>query len=160
MSWIIIFGLILSGLILLILELLVVPGTTVVGVVGFILMAVGIWFSYTNYGTTAGSLALVSTGIISVTAVYYSLKSNTWERAKLHASVDSKVNTEADKLNVGDIGQTISRINPMGKAVFNHEFYEVSSFGELIDEEKEIKIVDIVGSKITVVINETTKENN
>ncbi|NOR86707.1 MAG: hypothetical protein GQ527_03770 [Bacteroidales bacterium] len=151
MSWLLISLLIMSGLILLILEILVVPGTTVVGIIGFILMSVGIWYSFTSHGVMEGSLVLSATGLITFAAIYYSLKSKTWERAKLHATIDSKVNTEADQLNIGEVGQTISRINPMGKAIFNNEFYEVSSFGEMIDENLEIKIVDIKGSKITVV---------
>lgn len=158
MSWLIISILIMGGLILLVLELLVVPGTTVVGVIGFILMSVGIWYSFTTYGQTAGWLVLTGASFVSLAAIYYSLKSATWERAKLHASIDSRVNIESDKLNIGDIGETVSRINPMGKANFNNAFYEVSSFGEMIDENREIKIVDIKGSKITVVLTESTEE--
>jgi len=145
-----IFILILVGLLLLIVELLVIPGTTVVGIVGFIVMCVGVWQAFVNFGAGAGSLVLIVTLVISAIAVYLSLRASTWNKAMLHTAIDSKVNTKAAKLNIGDTGKTVSRVNPMGKASFNHEFYEVSSFGDLIDENTNVRVVDVEGSKILV----------
>lgn len=150
MTWLIILILLLGGLTLLILELLVVPGTTVVGIVGFILMAVGIWQSYALYGALWGSLILLATIIIASIGFYMSLQSKTWDKAMLNKSIDSKVNTEAQKLHIGDMGKTISIINPMGKAVFNNEFYEVSSFGDFIETDQDVKVISIEGTKILV----------
>lgn len=150
MSWLIILILIVVGLVLLILELLVVPGTTVVGIIGFILMTVGVWQSYAEYGVFYGSIILFLILIISIAGFYYSLRSKTWNKAMLKSSIGSKVNTEANKLKVGDIGLTSSVINPMGKAIFNNDFYEVSSYGDFIETDQEIKIVGIEGNKILV----------
>ena len=153
MSWLIILILLLGGLILLLLELLVVPGTTVVGIIGFILMAVGIWQSYIEYGWIWGSMILLFTLLISLGGLYYSLRSNTWNKAMLKTSISSKVNTESVSLSVGDEGITTSIINPMGKAIFNNKFHEVSSYGEFIEAEKEVKIVAIDGNKIFISLN-------
>ena len=157
MSWLIISLLIIVGLVFLILELLVIPGTTVVGIIGFILIAVGVWQSFT-YGISAGLITFVITLVVSVIAVYLSLRSNTWNKAMLHTSIDSKVNTESENLNIGDIGQTVSRINPMGKAVFNNQFFEVSSYGSLIDENKNVKVTEISSNKIMIELDEEIKE--
>ncbi len=159
MSWLIISILIAGGLILLILELLVVPGTTVVGIVGFILISVGVWQSF-NYGVMMGSIITVITLFISVAAVFLSLRSNTWNKAMLHTSIKSKVNTESHDLNIGDIGQTVSRVNPMGKAVFNNKFFEVSSFGALIDENKDVQVKEIDSNKIMVELYKASDEIN
>lgn len=153
MSWLIILILLLGGLILLLLELLVVPGTTVVGVIGFILMAVGIWQSYVEYGWIWGSMILLLTLLISLGGLYYSLRSNTWNKAMLKTSIKSKVNTEAISLSIGDEGITSSIINPMGKAIFDNKFYEVSSYGEFIEAEQDVKIVAIDGNKIFISLN-------
>ncbi len=153
MSWLIILILLLGGLILLLIELLVVPGTTVVGIVGFVLMSVGIWQSYVEYGWIWGSVILLITLVISLGGLYYSLRSNTWNKAMLKTSIDSKVNTEAIALTVGTEGLTTSIINPMGKAIFNNKFYEVSSYGEFIETDKDVKIVEIDGNKIFISLN-------
>lgn len=150
MSWIIVLLLILGGLTLLVLELLVVPGTTVVGVVGFILMAVGIWQSYVLYGTLIGSLILLATLIVSVVGFYLSLKSSTWKMAMLNKSINSKVNQDSVKLKVGDTGETTSRLNPMGKAFINNDFYEVTTFGDYLDSQTYVSVVEIKGTKIYV----------
>ena len=152
MSWILIALFIGIGLILLILELLVIPGTTVVGIVGFILMSVGIWLSFVHYSNTIGFVVLGITVLISIAMLYLSLKSNTWNNAMLHTSINSKVNLESNQVSIGDKGKSISRINPMGKAMFNQKFYEVSSLGEMIDENTEIEIIDIQKNKIIVEI--------
>jgi membrane-bound ClpP family serine protease len=150
MSWLIILLLIIGGLSLLILELLVVPGTTVVGVIGFILMSVGVWQSYAVFGSFTGTLVLISTLILSVGGFYLSLRSNTWKKAGLEKSILSKVNTDAQKLSVGDEGITTSRLNPMGKAFIKDDFFEVSTFGEFIDNNIPVKIVAIDGNKVMV----------
>ena len=150
MSEILIALFIFLGLGLLILELLVIPGTTVVGIVGFILMVVGIWQSFAHYGTSVGFAVLSGSVILSILGVYLSLRSNTWKQAMLHSSISSKVNLQSNQVSVGDVGKSLSRINPMGKALFNNEFYEVASRGEMIDENKEIRIIDIQANKIIV----------
>ncbi len=160
MSWLIILLLIIGGLCLLILELLVVPGTTVVGIVGFILMAVGVWQAYIVWGSFMGTMVLLATLILSVGLFYLSLRSNTWKKAGLAKSILSKVNTDAQKLSVGDEGVTTSRLNPMGKAFMNNDFFEVSTFGEFIDNNTSIKIVAIDGNKVMVEKTEIKKDNN
>jgi len=150
MSWLIILILILGGLGLLILELLVIPGTTIVGIVGFVLISVGVWQGYAQYGSASGTLILLGALIVSIGSFYFSLRSNTWNKAKLDKSIDSKVNTEAQELSVGDEGMTTSRLNPMGKAFINNAFYEVSTHGEFVDNDKKIKILSIDGNKVLV----------
>lgn len=153
MTWLIILILLLGGLILLLLELLVVPGTTVVGVIGFVLMAVGIWQSYVGYGWIWGSMILFITLLISIGGLYYSLRSNTWNKAMLKTSIHSRVNTEAVDLIVGTEGRTSSVVNPMGKALFDNKYYEVSSYGEFIESDQEVKIIAIDGNKIFISLN-------
>jgi len=150
MSWVIILLLIIGGLSLLILELLVIPGTTVVGIIGFILMVVGVWQSYVVYGNFMGTMVLLATLLISVAGFYMSLRSNTWKKAGLNKSIASRVNTDSQKLKIGDIGTTTSRLNPMGKAFINNDFYEVSTNGDYLENDQEIKIVAIDGRKVIV----------
>lgn len=151
MSWLIILLLIIGGLSLLILELLVIPGTSVVGIVGFVLMVVGVWQSYVVFGSFMGTMVLLATLLVSLGGLYLSLRSRTWKKAGLQKSIDSRVNTDSAKLNVGDEGITTSRLNPMGKAYINEEFFEVSTHGEFIDNDCKIKVVSIEVNKVFVV---------
>ena len=151
MTWTIIAVLIIVGLIFLILEILVVPGTTFVGIIGFILIVIGIWQSFSVYGNIAGSITLGSCILLTVVTLYYSLRSNTWKKFMLKTDIKSKVNViDEKKIKVGDTGKTVSRLAPAGKAMINNSFYEVHTTGDFIDEGREIIILKINFNKIYV----------
>ncbi len=151
MSWTVIVALIVIGLIFLVLEILVVPGSTIVGVVGFILMAIGIWQTYLVYGSETGHYVLGGSIVLTLGALALSLRSKTWNRAMLHTEINSKTNVyEADKVKPGDEGKAVSRLVPMGKALINDEYYEVRTSGEFVDQETEVIITKIEHNKIFV----------
>ena len=151
MTWTIIAILIAVGFLFLLLEILVLPGTNIAGVVGFALLAFGIWQAYAVYGGMAGTLTLLGTLFLSALTLYYALKSKTWDKAALHKNIDSRVNVvDSEKIKVGDKGKTVSRLAPMGKAEFGEEYYEVNAMGQFIDPGTEIEVVKIENNQITV----------
>lgn len=151
MSLTIIAVLIIVGLLFLILEILVVPGTTVVGVVGFILIAIGVWQTYAAYGAPTGHIVLAGTLVLTVAALALSLRSNTWKRFMLKSELHGKTNVvDEAAIQVGDEGISISRLAPMGKALINGQYFEVSSTGDLIDEQTEIVVTKIEFNKIYI----------
>ena len=151
MTWTIIAVLIIVGFLFLLLEILVLPGTNIAGILGFVLIGIGVWQAYAVYGGTAGTITLGGTMVLSVLFLYYALKSKTWKKASLKKEITSKVNViDTDNIKVGDQGITISRINPMGKAKINNEYFEVSSSGGFIDENTEIEVTHLNHNKITI----------
>jgi membrane-bound ClpP family serine protease len=151
MTWTIIVVLIAVGFLFLLLEVLVLPGTNIAGVLGFILLAVGIWQAFAVYGGMAGTITLLVTLLLSGVSLYFALKSKTWNRAALQKNIDSRVNlVDTEKIKPGDRGKTISRLAPMGKAEFAGEYFEVKTMSEFIDPGVGIEIVKIENSKIIV----------
>ncbi len=150
MPWIIILVLIALGIIFLLLELLVIPGTTFIGIIGFISLLLGVYQTFVIYGTSWGIFALIGTSILSIVMLVLSLRSKTWKKAMLSTSINSKVNQESDNFKIGDEGLSISRLTPMGKARFGNEFVEVSTFGDFLDPETSIRVVEIKNNKIFV----------
>jgi membrane-bound ClpP family serine protease len=151
MHWILIATLIIIGLIFLALEILVIPGVGVAGIIGFVLIVVGVWQTYAGHGLMAGHLVLAGTFILTVLTLILSLRGKTWKRLALSTSIDSKVNV-VDEQNIkpGDTGKTSSRLAPMGKALINGEFYEVSTNGDFIDQQTDIVVLKIDHNKIIV----------
>jgi membrane-bound ClpP family serine protease len=151
MSWLIIISLIIIGIIFLLLEILVVPGTTLVGLAGAGLMVGGIVTAFSTYGVQAGVLTLAGSLVLSVLAIALALKSNTWRKAMLGTEIDGRVNVvEPDTVLAGDEGIAITRLNPMGKAMIKDDFYEVTSKDNLISENTPIVVVKVEGNKIIV----------
>jgi membrane-bound ClpP family serine protease len=149
--WAIIAGLILVGLILIIVEILFIPGTTVVGFLGFLFAVVGIYFSYKNYGNEIGFYVLFGTAMVSVATLYFSFRTGAWKKFSLKNSTDSKVNEGLTRdLEVGAIGKAVSALRPMGSVEFNGKIFEVKSNGEYFNPGTMVKIVKIQLNDILV----------
>ena len=151
MDWFSIILLIGMGIVLLLIEILFVPGTTFVGLIGGIMCVIGIIYTYTSHGPAAGTLVLVLTTGIGVTAMVYSFKAGIWKRFSNKNAIRSKVNeAQFVALQVGDTGITTSSLRPVGKAEFGNRTYEVHTLGNYIEEDQSIKIISISNQKIIV----------
>ncbi len=151
MTWLIVASLIVIGILFLLLEILVVPGTTIVGLLGVGLLVSGVVMAFISYGTTTGLVTLAASLLLSVAAIAISLKSNTWKSAMLSTSNLGRVNTMEEGIVVaGDEGLTVSRLNPYGKALIKDEYYEVVSRDALVNENTPIVVIKVEGNKIIV----------
>ena len=151
MSIIAIILLILLGIILFLVEFLLVPGITIAGIGGALCMGGGVYMAYKVYGATAGNLTLLGTLIFIILTVYLSLKSKTWKKFMLNSKIEGKVNViQEEKIKEGDVGKTITRLAPIGKALVNDITIEAKSTGAFIDENTEIEVVKVEKSKIIV----------
>jgi membrane-bound ClpP family serine protease len=156
MTWTIIAILLIVGFLFLLLEILVLPGTGISGIIGLALIAIGTWQAFAIYGVKAGVFTLIGSLVLSVLSLSIALKSGTWNKASLSSRIDSRVNVvETDKVKVGDFGKTISRLAPMGKAMINGLYWEVRSNGTLIDEGSEIEVIKIENNRIIVKLKTT-----
>ena len=143
--------LIVIGLALIVVEVVVLPGITVSGVAGVLLIGCGVFLTFKWFGGTAGAIALTGTGILFIVFLIYALRAKTWDRLSLHSEIDSKVNVvDTDDINCGDKGTTVSRLAPIGKVLIHDKIMEGKSLFGLIDENKEIEVVQVDNSTIIV----------
>ncbi len=149
--WAVITTLILVGIFLLVLEILVIPGTGFAGVLGFVSMATGVWLAYSKTGVTGGNITLVSTLVLNIVAVIVSLRSKTWKKAQLNTNIDGKaVSQDINLLKKGDRGIAVSRCAPTGKISVKGKYFEANAGTEFIDPNTEIEIVKIENNKIYI----------
>ncbi len=150
MSWPIIIIVILVGVALVALEIVALPGA-ICGIFGGILLVIGVWQSYAQYGTTAGIITLLASIVVTIVMLVILLKSGTWKRFSLNESSDGKTNQiDNATVAVGSQGTCLSRLAPAGKAQFGNEIVEVHSEGEFIDEQSTVEVIAIEGYKIIV----------
>jgi len=151
MEWFSILLLIIMGLALLIVELIFIPGTTIIGLLGMIFIIVGVYFGFEAYGKTTGMYILGGTLILTGITLYLGFKSNAWEQFSLKTSMQGKFNEGlSDSLNLGDEGIATSTLKPIGKAEINDKEYEVTSLGGYLDSGEKIKVIKIDRNKIIV----------
>jgi membrane-bound ClpP family serine protease len=149
MFWII--ALIVLGLFLLVVEFFMIPGVTVAGIGGFLIIIYAVYSAYTDLGTTTGHLTLLFTAIASIATLAFSLRARTWKRVSLETSINSKAVDELEnEIQVGDEGVTISRLAPMGKASIKGKIVEASTTGGLINQNTPIVVVHVETNKIIV----------
>lgn len=158
MEWLTVILLIVFGIVLIVVELIFVPGTTIVGLLGLGLAVTGVYFSFDYFGNQTGWIVLLSTSVISLSSLVYALRSGAWKKFALKKSIDSRVNEEItdeiQKLQIGDIGETVSALRPIGKVEFGDTLYEARTLGAYVESGNEVKIIRIEDNKIIVEPNE------
>lgn len=142
--------LILLGMFLLALEILVLPGF-VVGVIGAGLILYAIYSSYVTLGVPIAHYVLLGTVASNIIGLVLLFRSNTWKKVSLNTSISGKVNMiEQADVNVGSVGISVSRLNPIGKIEIDGKVFEARSNGEYLNADEEIEVIKIDGNKIYV----------
>lgn len=141
---------ILVGILLMILDFLVIPGGFV-AIFGLLCMVGGVVLSFVKFSTTVGFIVLIATAIVAILMFVLMLRSKTWRRLQLNTQIDSRMNeVDEQKIKVGAVGMTMSRLAPMGKGLFEGEIVEISSVQDFIEENTQVEVVKIDGCKIIV----------
>jgi len=143
--------LIVLGIIMLLIEFLVIPGISVAGIAGFLLMLGGLIASYYYHGVQTGLYTLLITVAFSAVTVYYVFKRNTWKKIGLDSTIDSKHNPfDVTLIHPGDTGKSITRLAPVGKVMVNDIICEAKSFTGYIDENTEIEVIKVLNTQLIV----------
>lgn len=143
--------LILVGLVLIFAEILLIPGVGIAGLLGLCSMAGSCVYAFYELGTTAGIIITVINALLITGLTFWVLRAKTWRKFTLNTNIDSKaLNLEGEKIAIGDKGRTVTRLAPMGTALFGEETYEVKALEGMIDPSVDIEIVLIEDNKIYV----------
>ena len=143
--------LLVLGVVLILLEFFVLPGITVAGIAGVVMMLGGIYLSYQHYGSAIGHLTVFGSVVFSLFALWLALKSGTWNRIMLKTEIDSKVEKlEENRVAIGDEGICLSRLAPMGQVRIKNYIIEAKSTGVYIDEKTPVEVIKIVDKVIVV----------
>ncbi|WP_200974238.1 NfeD family protein [Echinicola sp. 20G] len=151
MTWAIIIGLLLIGLLLVMLEVIFVPGTTLVGVLGVIFSGLGVYYSFQHYDFQIAMYVLGGAVLANVLVIFYGFKSGLWKRFSLKDTISGR--TYDDRLvglEVGQRGRTLSDIKPYGKAEFGDKIYEVKSNTGFISSGQEVEIQQLENNRIII----------
>ena len=153
MIWVI--ALIVLGIVLMFIEIFLTPGFGVAGVLSLIAFVTASWYSFSFVSATAGIVTTCVSVALVVLMMVLVLRSKTWKKLELKTEVDSKVNGEADLVSPGDEGKTLTRLAPMGTAMFGSMSVEVKSWDntmvapgtpvrvEMIDDNKKVIVKPI-----------------
>ncbi|MDD2293520.1 MAG: NfeD family protein [Bacteroidales bacterium] len=144
--------LIVLGIILIIAEILIIPGFAITGILGVISLGASCYFGFNYYGQTGGIIVLIVDILLITCFIFFALRSKTWKKISLNTNIDSKVDSQPEEkgIEAKSEGVTVTRLNPMGRARFGDKETEVRSLDGIIDPKTEIVVAYIENEKIFV----------
>lgn len=151
MEWSILISLLILGIILIITDIIFIPGTTFVGMVGFVMLILGVYFTFHFHGSKSGNIVLLASSVFIIITTIYMFKAKTWNKIALNKIIDGKVNVlDNEVLKVGCVAIAVSDLKPMGVIEFENEQFEAESEGEYISTQSTVEIIQINNNQIIV----------
>ena len=175
--------LVVAGAIFLAVELFVIPGFGVTGIVGLLLMGSGIVLASQNHAIPQSARGLhelvVSLGVLAgsgiVSVVLAAFLTRHFGSIPIFSSLVLRAPAAADTLAdastgkplpparrflvaVGDQGVAESPLRPAGKACFGDEFVDVVTDGSYVERGRTVRIIEISGNRVMVREVEPTRE--
>lgn len=139
------------GLVLVLAEILLIPGVGVAGILGLASLGGSCFYAFHEFGPGTGTIVTVINVVLLVALTVYVLRAKTWKKLALNTNIDSKIQFfDENTLAVVDTGKTLTRLAPMGTAKIGENNYEVKSLEGIIDPGTEVEIVMIEDNKIYV----------
>lgn len=140
------------GIGLVLLETFFIPGFGLAGLAGIAFYVGGVIFAFTTFGAKIGTFVFCISLIVGALSFIYLIKSKALDRLALKTNITSTINDEVDsKIEVGDEGVTISRLNPIGRARIKGETVEAKSDAGFLDENTKIKVVGRNSTNVIVI---------
>lgn len=144
-------SLIIIGLLLLLAEILIIPGVGVAGILGLLSIAGSCYYAFYEFGNLTGAIVTGINALILLLSMVYVLRAQTWKKISLNTNIDSKaVSDESCAVSVGDRGKTMTRLAPSGSVRFGNIIVEAKAVDGILDPETEVEVVMIDDNKIYV----------
>ncbi len=142
--------LILFGVLLIVLEILIVPGF-IVGIAGAVFVVMGIGWTWNVYGASAGIAAGIASVLLAALAIWSALRTSFWRRFSLQDKLEGKMNVIDENLvKPGDHGEAVSSLRPMGTVRVNGIRYEGATEGQMVPPNYPVIVQRIEGNKLIV----------
>jgi membrane-bound ClpP family serine protease len=150
-------GLIVLGIFFMILEIFFLPGISIALIGGLACLVAGIVVAYTNLGTLAGNITLISSAVAMAIAFIWFIRSKTLKKMSLETNIDATVEAhQGAKVKVGDKGHCISRLAPTGKILIDGKTLEGRSENEILDAGTAVVVTGI--SDLNVIVRKDEGE--
>lgn len=151
MEYVITASLVLFATILLVVEVMLIPGFGFTGLLGVASMIGGVAYSFFVIGSLAGWITLLIACAICVALFVWALYGNSLDKVALKKKINSTVKEdEISKFSVGDKGVARTRLALIGEAEINGLIVEVKSESGLVDEGAAVEVVRLSGDTIFV----------
>ena len=153
-TWLYAVALLVLGFVLILLEIFVIPGLNIFGILGLATVCVGVGYAYLELGfwpaAAVAGMGLAGTGVLLGVV----LRAGAWRRLVLRSATRrsqgySAAGPELQSL-MGRRGESLSPLRPAGRVQFGDRTVSVVSEGGFVDPGAVVTVVRVAGSKVVV----------
>lgn len=154
MEWYIASALLVSGILLLIIEVYLIPGTYFFAFLGSVMLFGGVAYSYMYIGALEGTILLI--GSLIGISLFIGLLTKTGTINKFVLGDENSVGKDDKDIAflLGKKGKALTPLRPSGTVLIDNEKYDAVSDGAFIFGDEEIIVSKIRGNTIVVSKNE------
>ncbi len=149
--WWLIALLIVVGALMLLIELVLLPGVTVAAIGALASYGGAAWLAYDKFGVTGLLVVIAIVIVLSIIVTWFSLRAKTWQKFALGDKIESKSQESPErKVKVGDRGTALGRLAPMGTVVIDGRNYEAKTTGSYLDQNTEVEVIGFENFNVIV----------
>ncbi|MFN8152902.1 MAG: NfeD family protein [Bacteroidia bacterium] len=142
--------LIFFGILMIVSEILFVPGM-IVGLLGGAFIIMGIGWTWQVYGSTAGMVTGISSILLTLIAIWAAFKTGFWQKFSLQDKLEGRMNVIDERdVHPGDKGAAVSSLRPMGTVKVNGKKFQASTEGEMVPPNYPVTVLRVESDKIIV----------
>ena len=154
LPWIYALGMLILGFVLVLLEIFVIPGFNIFGLLGFLTMCAGVYLAYVRLGL-GPAIAVAVLGMAgTVVLVWLLVRNRAWKRLVLGSktSRDQGYDSSRPGLSelVGQRGVAVSPLRPAGRARFGEEIVDVVTEGDFFVPGETVEVLVVEGNRVVV----------
>ncbi|MSR84783.1 MAG: hypothetical protein EXS58_18025 [Candidatus Latescibacteria bacterium] len=152
--WVYAVGLLVMGFVLFYLEVFVIPGINIFGILGIASLLTGIVYAYVRLGAGAALWLGAGTALATAVLVWLVLRLGAWQRLVLHRGNTSQEGYSAVPADLaelaGQTGEALTPLRPSGRARFGERIVDVVTQGGFIARGTPVAVLEVVGSRVVV----------
>ncbi|MBE6297853.1 MAG: nodulation efficiency protein D (NfeD) [Bacteroidales bacterium] len=143
--------LVVLATVLMLVEVVFIPGFGITGIAGALAMIGSVFYAFFEVSNLAGWVTLVVVGMICIALFMWALYGKSLDKVALKKKIDSKVDVvDVKRFSVGDRGVAKTRLALIGEAIINGETVEVKSEMGFINEGEKVEIIRVAIDSIYV----------
>lgn len=154
MGWLYAIGLLILGFVLVLLELFIIPGFNIFGIIGFLTVCAGVGYAYTNMGfgqaAVVAGIGLVGTAVL----VRLMVKARAWQRLVLESDISRESGYDSVEPGredlLGQRGVALTQLRPAGRARFGERVVDVVSAGGFVSRGEPVEVLQVAGNRVVV----------
>ncbi len=142
--------LVICGFVMLVVELLLIPGFSIPGIAGIALIVYGVWRARQAYDIEGALVTIVLSAIGAFLIVKFASRSRAVKSVGLEYSQKGYSAPDDHSSLIGKEGIALSPLRPAGTAIIGEQRVDVVTDGEFIEINTPIRVLGVEGTRVIV----------